>query len=65
MSATMRADQLLVARQLAATRSQAQRLIAAGARWRVAGGAWQPVRKSGEALPQQAQIELQDDAERR
>ena len=61
----MRADQLLVARQLAATRSQAQRLIAAGARWRVAGGAWQPVRKNGDELPPQAEIALQDEAERR
>ena len=34
----MRADQLLVQRGLAASRSQAQRLIAAGLRWRVGGG---------------------------
>ncbi|MFM2325271.1 MAG: hypothetical protein RL244_2150, partial [Pseudomonadota bacterium] len=30
----MRADQLLVERQLASSRSQAQRLIAAGVQWR-------------------------------
>jgi 23S rRNA (cytidine1920-2'-O)/16S rRNA (cytidine1409-2'-O)-methyltransferase len=58
----MRADQLLVERGLAATRSQAQRLIAAGVRWRGARG-WQPVAKNGDDLPAQAQIELVDDAE--
>ena len=61
----MRADQLLVARQLAATRSQAQRLIAAGVQWRLPGAAWQPVRKNGEELPVQAELQLQDAAETR
>ena len=36
----MRADQLLVTRGLAATRSQAQRLIAAGVQWRSNGPLW-------------------------
>ena len=39
----MRADQLLVDRGLAASRSQAQRLIAAGVDWRVDGLAFQRV----------------------
>ena len=61
----MRADQLLVARQLAATRSQAQRLIAAGVRWRLGTGDWQTVRKSGDDIPPDAQLELLDEAEAR
>jgi 23S rRNA (cytidine1920-2'-O)/16S rRNA (cytidine1409-2'-O)-methyltransferase len=60
----MRADQLLVERGLAATRSQAQRLIAAGVRWRGTRG-WQPVAKNGDRLPREAEIELLDDAETR
>src|SRR5881392_2338253 len=60
----MRADQLLVERGLAATRSQAQRLIAAGVRWHGPRG-WQPVAKNGDELPPQAEIELVDDAEAR
>jgi 23S rRNA (cytidine1920-2'-O)/16S rRNA (cytidine1409-2'-O)-methyltransferase len=60
----MRADQLLVERGLAATRSQAQRLIAAGLRWHD-GHAWRQVAKNGEDLPQAAQLQLQDDAETR
>ena len=60
----MRADQLLVERGLAATRSQAQRLIASGVRWRGTRG-WQPVAKNGDELPPQAEIELLDDAETR
>lgn len=60
----MRADQLLVERGLAATRSQAQRLIAAGVRWQ-AGGAWKAVVKNGDELPSEAQLELLDDAEAR
>ncbi|NIC41206.1 TlyA family RNA methyltransferase [Aquabacterium sp. A08] len=64
----MRADQLLVERGLAASRSQAQRLIAAGVRWRLpaAGeGAWRPVAKSGEAVPAHAELALTDAAESR
>src|SRR6478735_7795221 len=60
----MRADQLLVERGLAATRSQAQRLIAAGLQWHD-GRAWRQVAKNGEDLPQAAQLQLQDDAETR
>ena len=60
----MRADQLLVERGIAATRSQAQRLIAAGVRWRGARG-WQTVAKNGDELPAAAEIELVDDAEKR
>jgi 23S rRNA (cytidine1920-2'-O)/16S rRNA (cytidine1409-2'-O)-methyltransferase len=60
----MRADQLLVERGLAATRSQAQRLIASGVRWRAAND-WKPVAKNGDEIPMQAEIELLDDAETR
>lgn len=60
----MRADQLLVERGLAATRSQAQRLIAAGVRW-FDGAQWKPVAKNGDELPQAARIELLDAAESR
>ena len=61
----MRADQLLVQRGLAASRSQAQRLIAAGLRWRVGGGAWQAAGKSGAEVPADAELQLADDAEAR
>ncbi len=57
----MRADQLLVQRGLAASRSQAARLIDAGARW-LQRGEWKPLRKSDE-LPSDAQIELISQAE--
>lgn len=60
----MRADQLLVDRGLAASRSQAQRLIAAGMRWRGPRG-WQAVVKNGDELPAQAEVELLDAAEAR
>ena len=60
----MRADQLLVERGLAATRSQAQRLIAAGLQWHD-GRAWRQVAKNGEDLPDAAELLLQDDAETR
>ncbi len=61
----MRADQLLVERGLAASRSQAQRLIAAGMHWRLPGGAWQRVGKNGEAVPDVAELALDDAAEAR
>ena len=61
----MRADQLLVERQLASSRSQAQRLIASGVQWRLQGAAWQPVRKNGDELPPNAELQLQDEAEAR
>jgi 23S rRNA (cytidine1920-2'-O)/16S rRNA (cytidine1409-2'-O)-methyltransferase len=60
----MRADQLLVERGLAGSRSQAQRLIAAGVRW-FDGAGWKPVARNSEALPGDAPIELADDAETR
>jgi 23S rRNA (cytidine1920-2'-O)/16S rRNA (cytidine1409-2'-O)-methyltransferase len=60
----MRADQLLVERGLAASRSQAQRLIAAGVQW-FDGAAWKRVAKNGDELPVQAQVELLDTAESR
>ncbi|MBS0450748.1 MAG: TlyA family RNA methyltransferase [Proteobacteria bacterium] len=62
----MRADQLLVERGLAASRSQAARLIAGGLRWRVgAAAAWRQVAKNGEELPEAAELELADTAEAR
>ncbi len=63
----MRADQLLVERGLAASRSQAVRLIAGGLRWRdaVAGGAWHAVGKNGDLVPDSAELELADAAEAR
>ena len=63
----MRADQLLVERGQAASRAQAQRLIAAGVQWRTpgAGGTWKRVAKNGEELPDAAEFQLQDDAETR
>lgn len=60
----MRADQLLVERGLASSRSQAQRLIAGGLRWR-SGALWKTVAKNGEDIPVDAALELQDDAEAR
>jgi 23S rRNA (cytidine1920-2'-O)/16S rRNA (cytidine1409-2'-O)-methyltransferase len=60
----MRADQLLVERGLAATRSQAQRLIAAGVQW-FDGAKWKRVAKNGDELPPAAQLELLDTAESR
>ena len=60
----MRVDQLLLERGLASSRSQAQRLIAAGVRWRGPAG-WQVVTKNGEDLPAQAEIQLVDTAEAR
>ena len=61
----MRADQLLVERGLAASRSQAQRLIAAGLRWRVGAGAWKTVAKNGDLVPETAELQLLDAAESR
>ncbi len=60
----MRADQLLVDRGLAATRSQAQRLIAAGVQW-FDGARWIRVAKNGDEVPPEAQLELLDAAETR
>lgn len=60
----MRADQLLVERGLAASRAQAQRLIAAGVEW-LQAGSWKRVAKNGDELPAQADLRLLDDAEAR
>ena len=60
----MRIDQLLVQRGLAGTRSQAQRLIGAGVRWKTDGD-WRTVAKNGDDVAPDAQIELLDTAEAR
>jgi 23S rRNA (cytidine1920-2'-O)/16S rRNA (cytidine1409-2'-O)-methyltransferase len=60
----MRIDQLLVQRQLASTRSQAQRLIAGGVQW-LHGDAWRRVVKNGDEVPDDAQLRLLDDSEAR
>jgi len=60
----MRADQLLVARALASSRSQAQRLIEGGLRWRV-GDVWKTVTKNGDEIPADAELQLQDLSEAR
>jgi 23S rRNA (cytidine1920-2'-O)/16S rRNA (cytidine1409-2'-O)-methyltransferase len=60
----VRADQLLVERGLAASRSQAARLIAGGLRWRD-GVVWRTAAKNGDEVPQTAELELLDDAEAR
>ncbi len=64
----MRADQLLLQRELATSRSQAQRLIAAGVQWRADAAndaPWKRVGKNSDELPVDAQIELLDAAEAR
>ncbi len=61
----MRADQLLVERGLAASRSQAQRLIAAGVQWRHPLHTWQRVDKNGLSLPEDCELQLLDEAESR
>ena len=60
-----RADQLLVERGLASSRSLAQRLIATGVRWQTHNGVWQNVSKNGEVLPSDCNLELVDDSESR
>ncbi|MEN9842322.1 MAG: hypothetical protein RLZZ612_151 [Pseudomonadota bacterium] len=63
----MRLDHLLVHRQLAASRSQAQRLVGAGVAWRwpVGVGAWRTARKAGDDVPEGAELQLADTAESR
>ena len=63
----MRADQLLVERGMAASRSQAVRLIAGGLRWRLAGssGDWHAVARNRDDLPETAELDLADAAEAR
>jgi len=61
----MRADQLILQRGLAPTRSAAQRLIEHGAvRWLGPRG-WAVPKKAGEDLPEGCEIEVTDDAELR
>ena len=60
----MRADVFLVDFGHAATRSQAQRLIAAGVEWRLSASApWHKVVKNGDAIPEIAEVRLLDSAE--
>ena len=64
----MRIDQLLVQRGHAASRSQAQRLIAAGVAWRLpvpAGNPWRTAGKSGDEVPEHAELQLTDTRESR
>ncbi len=64
----MRADQLLLQRELATSRSQAQRLIAAGVQWRADAAAdfpWKRVVKNSDDVPEDAHIELLDASEAR
>jgi len=65
MASALRADQLLVDRGLAASRSQAQRLIASGVQWRMDATAWQRVAKNGDVLPLACEVQLLDNAESR
>ncbi len=60
----MRIDQLLVQRQHASTRSQAQRLIADGVLWQQ-GEAWKRVLKNGDEVPEDASLQLLNTAEAR
>ncbi|MBF5003965.1 TlyA family RNA methyltransferase [Diaphorobacter caeni] len=60
----MRADVYLVEKGHATTRSQAQRLIAAGVEWRLAPGLpWNKVAKNGDDIPEMAEVQLLDAAE--
>lgn len=60
----MRADVFLVEGGHAATRSQAQRLIAAGVQWRLAASLpWNRVAKNGDDIPAGAELQLLDAAE--
>ena len=60
----MRADLFLVEHGHAATRSQAQRLIAAGVQWRVDEAvAWKKVAKNGDEIPAAAELQLLDTTE--
>ena len=62
----MRADQLLLQRELSTSRSQAQRLITAGVLWRVGNeGTWKRIAKNSDDVPDDAQIDLLDASEAR
>lgn len=60
----MRADLFLVEHGHATTRSQAQRLIASGVRWRAdPDGPWKRVAKNGDEIPPGADIDVPDTTE--
>ncbi len=60
----MRADLFLVDHGHAATRSQAQRLIASGVQWRPEADApWKKVAKNGDEIPPGAELQLLDTTE--
>lgn len=60
----MRADLFLVEHGFAATRSQAQRLIASGVQWRAEESApWKKVAKNGDEVPDGAEIQVPDTTE--
>ncbi|MDB5844239.1 MAG: ribosomal methyltransferase RrmJ/FtsJ [Polaromonas sp.] len=60
----MRADLFLVEHGHASTRSQAQRLIAAGVHWRVDEAvAWKKIAKNGDEIPANAELQLLDTTE--
>ncbi|MDR0226926.1 MAG: TlyA family RNA methyltransferase [Burkholderiaceae bacterium] len=60
----MRADVFLVETGHAATRSQAQRLIAGGVQWRMTPlTPWKKVAKNGDEIPAGAELQLLDGAE--
>src|ERR1700712_1118122 len=61
----MRADQLLVERGMAPTRSAAPRLSATGAVRGRAPAGWRVPAKAGEDVPSEADVEITDDAELR
>lgn len=61
----MRVDLLLVERGHAVSRSQAQRLIASGVRWREGDGPWKLVAKNGDEVSPLAELELGEAAEAR
>ena len=65
----MRADLFLVEHGFATTRSQAQRLIAAGVQWRVVvdesevAAPWKRVAKNGDEIADRAEVEVLDNTE--
>lgn len=62
----MRIDQLLVQRGLAASRSQAARLVGEGVSWRaLASAPWRKATKAGDDVPDAAELQLADDSESR
>ncbi len=64
LKASMRADLFLVDNGFAATRSQAQRLIASGVQWRAEESApWKKVAKNGDEIPAGAEIDIPDTTE--